>query len=134
MKQNICAIIPAMNEKNQDSDVAKSKKKRGPPFGNQNARMHGYYCKSLSQPERDELNKAPGNVLDRRIMLLKIRIRNILLSAPGNSRVLNHAMMELLKALQTKYNIDGNDVEGLTEALRKVVRDIALPLGMWREG
>ncbi len=124
-----------MNIKSQGSNGIQARKKRGPPFGNQNARVHGYYSKAPTPAEAEEVRReelAGGTSPD--ITLWKIRVRSILVNDPENKQLLRRAMLGLALAVKVFYKIDVNDQEALQTALRKVFREIFEPLGMGKWG
>ena len=55
------------------------KKKRGAPFGNQNARKHGFYSRCLP-PEQAKLLEEAGGLRDLRpeIALLRVKLNDLL--------------------------------------------------------
>ena len=103
---------------------------RGGQLGNQNARTHGFYSKTLSPEQQEALQDAAVvDGIDQEIAVLRVKIASILENAPQNIDVLILAMSLLARLLQTKQLIDKKDQHKLGEAFQNVLRDIAAPLG-----
>jgi len=110
---------------------AKSKRRRGAPNGNQNARKHGFYSKVLDEVEQLDFELAAGvEGMDDEIALLRVKIKSILEYDPENIKLIMQATDALAKLVRTKYKISKEDKKGLKEAIGNVLRDIALPLGI----
>jgi hypothetical protein len=108
-----------------------TRKKRGAPEGNQNARKHGFYSKVLTDEElRDfrQVTKVEG--LDEEIALLRVKIKSIVENDPDNLKLIVKALSTLEKLVRTRYRIGREDRKGLRDAVTTVLRDIALPLGI----
>ena len=111
--------------------MPKTKRKRGAPKGNQNARKHGFYSKVLNEAERLDLELASGvEGIDDEIALLRVKIKSILEHDPENVRLIIEATNTLARLVRTKYNITKEQKKGLKEAIGNVLKDIALPLGI----
>jgi hypothetical protein len=123
------------NKNSQGDDDMQVMKKRGPPFGNQNARKHGYYSKTLTEAELQEMRKAAlADDMSPDITLMKIKIRSILSNDLGNKCLLGRALLKLSMLVVQFYGIDVKDKETLQPALSKEFREIFEPLGMWEGG
>ena len=111
--------------------MPKTKRKRGAPKGNQNARKHGFYSKVLNEAESLDLELASGvDGIDDEIALLRVKIKSILEHDPENVRLIIEATNTLARLVRTKYNITKEQKKGLKEAIGNVLKDIALPLGI----
>jgi hypothetical protein len=107
-----------------------SRRARGGQPGNQNARTHGFYSKTLSPEQQEALQDAAVvDGIDQEIALLRVKIASILENAPQNIDVLILALSLLARLLQTKQLIDKKDRHKLGEAFQNVLRNIAVPLG-----
>jgi len=107
-----------------------SPRTRGGQPGNQNARTHGFYSKTLSPEQQEDLQDAAVvDGIDQEIAVLRVKIASILQNAPQNIDVLILAMSLLARLLQTKQLIDKKDRHKLGEAFQNVLRNIAVPLG-----
>ncbi|MFC1992972.1 hypothetical protein ACFLV3_04090 [Chloroflexota bacterium] len=111
--------------------AAKTKKERGAPKGNQNARKHGFYSKVLDEAEQLDFELVSGvEGIDDEIALLRVKIKSILSSGPGNIKLIMQATNTLARLVKTRYNITREQKKGLKEAIGNVLRDVALPLGI----
>lgn len=92
-------------------------KRPGAPLGNQNARKHGFYSKTLTHKQQRALEEASGTLdLDDEIALLRAKIKSILDVAPENYEVFFKAMSMLVRAvranrLPNRSKHDGPDME-----------------------
>jgi hypothetical protein len=110
---------------------AQQERKRGAPKGNQNARKHGFYSKVLDETEKLDFAYATGvEGLDEEIALLRVKIKSLISHDPDNLKLIMQATNTLARLVRTRYNIGKKDKKGLKEAIRNVLRDIALPLGI----
>ena len=106
-------------------------KKRGAPRGNQNARKHGFYSKVLDEEQqRDLRNAIEVEGLEEEIALLRVKIRSLVRRDPENVKLIMHATNALARLIMTRYNIRKDDMQGITEKIRNVLKNIALPLGI----
>ncbi len=109
----------------------KAERKRGAPKGNQNARKHGFYSKVLDEAEQLDFELASGvEGFDDEIALLRVKIKSVLETDPGNVKLIMQATNTLAKLVKTRYNITKEQRKGLKEAIGNVLRDVALPLGI----
>jgi len=108
----------------------RSRRTRGGQKGNQNARTHGFYSKTLTPEQQEALQDAAGlDGLDQEIAVLRLKIASIVENDPQNINVLMTAMSLLARLLQTKQLLDKQDRHKLVEAIQAVLRDVAAPLG-----
>ena len=111
--------------------MARPKKARGAPLGNQRARKHGFYSKVLDEAEQLDFELAHGaEGIDDEIALLRVKIKSILEKDPENIRLIMEATNTLARLIRTRYNITKDQKKGLKEAIGNVLRDIAVPLGI----
>jgi len=99
--------------------------------GNQNARTHGFYSKTLDadgQRDYEEARSMEG--LEEEIALIRAKIMGILRHDPNNIRLLMIALATLARLLMTHRQIAKDDKEGLKEAITNVLKGLALPLGI----
>jgi len=109
----------------------KAERKRGAPKGNQNARKHGFYSKVLDEAEQLDFELASGvEGVDDEIALLRVKIKSVLETDPGNVKLIMQATNTLAKLVKTRYNMTKEQRKGLKEAIGNVLRDVALPLGI----
>ena len=108
-----------------------SKRKRGAPTGNQNARKHGFYSQVLDEAQRLDLSVAQDiSGIDFEIAVLRVKIKAILENDPENIKLIMQATTTLAKLLRTQYNLDKSQGKSLKDAMLKVVADLAGPLGI----
>ena len=111
--------------------AAETRRKRGAPRGNQNARKHGFYSMVLDDTEQADFDLATNvEGLDNEIALLRVKIKSVMVKDPENIRLIMQAANTLARLVRTRYNISKEDKQGLKEAIANVLRDIALPLGI----
>jgi len=105
------------------------KRPHGGQKGNQNARTHGFYSKTLTPQQQEALQDAAGlDGLDQEIAVLRLKIASVVENDPQNINVLMTAMSLLARLLQTKQLLDKQDRHKLVEAIQAVLRDVAAPL------
>ncbi|MFC1947336.1 hypothetical protein ACFLXY_05400 [Chloroflexota bacterium] len=108
-----------------------TKKKRGAPKGNQNARKHGFYSKVLDEKEQAAYDQAIFvEGIDEEIALLRVKMISLLERDPDNIRLVSQAVNTLIKLIIIKYNIDKSDPKSMKQAIFTVFKDAALPLGI----
>ena len=80
----------------------RKKNKGGAPKGNQNARKHGFYSKTLT-PRQQELFSQVSRLksFGPEIALLRVKILSILENDPKNFRALNLALSSMANLLRT---------------------------------
>jgi hypothetical protein len=109
----------------------KAKRKRGAPKGNQTAPKHGFYSKVLDEAEQLDFELASGvEGFDDEIALLRVKIKSLLEEKPEDIDRILKATNTLVRLVKAKYNITGEQKQGLKEAIGNVLRDIAIPLGI----
>jgi hypothetical protein len=107
------------------------KRKRGGQEGNQNARKHGFYSKVLDEKEQADYEKAIVlEGFDEEIALMRVKLISLVERDPENVRLISQAVNSLVKLMMAKYT-EGKDKElGTKDAIRTVLRDVALPVGI----
>ena len=110
---------------------AETKRKRGAPKGNQNARKHGFYSKVLDEAEQLDFELVSGvEGINDEIALLRVKIKSILEKDPENISLIMQATCALERLVKTRFNITKEQRKGLKEAIGNVLKDIAIPLGI----
>jgi len=80
------------------TDNMQPNRKRGAPIGNHNARTHGFYSLHLTARQRRALEAASYlKGLDQEIAIVRMKIEDILATAPENIEVLMLAISMLVK-------------------------------------
>ena len=96
----------------------RSRRTRGGQPGNQNARTHGYYSRTLTHWQRQTLRNAAGlKGTDRETAQLCLKISSVLAVDPYNYPVLKLALSSLARLLQARLPDDGQ----LEDTLRKLL-------------
>jgi len=118
-------------EENQELVEEELKKRRGPPVGNQNARVHGFYSSVLAPDELQSLEQA-GEVdgIDSEIALLRVKLQSIVKHDPDNLELIAKAVVALTKLLMTKATIAKQDKGGFKQTVIEALKDLALPFGV----
>jgi len=108
-----------------------TKKTRGAPKGNQNARTHGFYSKALTAAEQLEIEHAAAMCgLDEEIILLRMKLRDLAESNPDRIDLHIAAATSIAKLVKIRYQVTKDETHSLKEAISKVLTDVALPLGI----
>jgi uncharacterized protein YjcR len=95
-------------------------KRPGAPKGNQNARKHGFYSKTLAPWQQEMIASAADSSLDRQIALARSRIAAIVANDPKNMRVLNSAVTALARLLRRSRSPVNSDLRVADEVARIV--------------
>jgi hypothetical protein len=97
--------------------------------GNQNARKHGFYSRTLDEQGKKDFEEARDVLgLEDEIALLRAKIMGILRNQPNNVDVLNKAMATMCRLLDTQERVKKrNPGEGLKEAVVAALKGLALP-------
>ncbi len=105
--------------------------KRGAPEGNQNARKHGFYSRSLDEAERLEMEEASYvEGIDQEIALIRIRLRRLVEQHPDQISLHLEAANAIARLLRTRYQISKEQKKSLKDAIAKVLTEVAAPLGV----
>jgi len=97
------------------------KKKGGVPQGNQNARKHGFYSKTLTPQQQVMLSVASSlDALDREIAVMHVKIASILANDPKNIKVLTMALTSLAGLLRDNQRLGNREIRALDAANRLV--------------
>ena len=84
-------------------DARPKKKKRGAPFGNQNARKHGLYSKFLT-PERAKMLDQASKIddLSHEITILRIKFDNLIADPSASTNEISKLATILIKLIDTQ--------------------------------
>jgi hypothetical protein len=105
--------------------------KKGPPKGNQNARKHGFYSRSLDEAELLEMDDAVFvEGVDQEIALLRIKLRKLVEKHPDRIDLQLEAANTIARLVRTRYQISKEQKNSLKEAITKVLTEVAAPLGI----
>jgi hypothetical protein len=109
--------------------VEQIKRKRGGQQGNRNALKHGYYSKIFNKTERADYCSA-GDIegIDEEIALLRHVIKKA--ASSGDDNILIRASSALNKLIRTRHKIMSGRYDGFKNAVRNVIEDILIPMGV----
>jgi len=108
-----------------------SRRRRGAPQGNQNARKHGFYSLVLDEAQKLDFEIAEGvEGLDDEIALLRVKIKALIEKDPENLLLIMQASGTLARLLRTRYTIEKGQGKGIRDAIRNVLTEVAVPLGI----
>jgi len=111
--------------------VKEEARKRGGQKGNNNAVKHGFYSKVLDEAGKLDYETAAGvDGIDDEIALLRVKIKSVLEKDPENVKLIMQATNTLAGLVRTRFNTTREQQKGLREAIGKVIREVALPLGI----
>lgn len=111
--------------------MAKTKRKRGAPKGNQSARKHGFYSRALNVAEKLQLEEAAQvEGIDQEIAILRIKLRELIEIHPERVDLHLEAANTIARLVRTKYQISKEQKKSLKEAIAKVLTEVAVPLGI----
>jgi hypothetical protein len=109
------------------------KLKRGGQPGNQNARKHGFYTAVLDKDQKHRLKQAAlVKGLDEEISLLRVKIQSVVEQEPGNTRLILQGVVTLARLLRTSNKLGFGKQESIGEAIRNIISDYGIPLGIAR--
>jgi hypothetical protein len=112
-------------------EIEENGKKRGAPQGNQNARKHGFYSRTLTEAEALDMELATEvEGIDQEIALLRTRLRRLVEDYPERLDLQLEAANVIARLLRTRYQISKQDKRTLRDAIAKVLGEVAAPLGM----
>ena len=104
---------------------------RGAPKGNQNARKHGFYSLVLDEAQKLDFQLAEGvEGLDDEITLLRVKIKALIEKDPENLLLIMQASGTLARLLRTRYTLEKGQGKGIKDAIRNVLTEVAVPLGI----
>jgi hypothetical protein len=95
-------------------------KKVGAPKGNQNARKHGFYSKTLAPWQQDMVSSAVDASLDRQIAIARSRIASVVANDPKNIRILTAAVTSLARLLRHNQG-PGNSSLRVADEVARIV-------------
>ena len=95
------------------------------------ANKQNFYNAVLDEAEKLNFESASGvEGIDDEITILRMKIRSVLEKDPENLGLLMEATNMLAKLVKIRYNISKEQKKGLGEAIKNVIKDIGIPLGV----
>jgi hypothetical protein len=89
------------------------------------------YDKVLSEAEKADFRNVRGiEGIDDEIALFRVKIKAILAEEPVKVQLLVAATDLLARLVKTRYQITAKQNKGLEEAIRNVIKDVGVPLGV----
>lgn len=80
--------------------------KRGAPFGNQNARKHGFYSKVRTECEKQNLARASAiKGIDDEIALLRVKLKSVVERDPANLDLISSAVVSIARLLTARNKL-----------------------------
>jgi hypothetical protein len=80
--------------------------KVGAPFGNQNARKHGYYSPVRTQSENRQLSRAAAvQGVDEEIALLRVKLRSVVEKDPHNLALISTAVVSIARLVNARNRL-----------------------------
>ncbi len=140
--QNLAAKPPSrMNEENRDGKTIRNRgvypaclepcrkeRSRGGQPGNQNARTHGFYSKSATPEQQQNMSIAAGmEGLDEEIALLRAKI-SAAAEDPSQSNFLLSGISLLSRLLRTREKLGSQQSKGLEQAIANILRNVSPPV------
>ena len=102
-----------------------TKRQRGAPIGNQNARKHGLYSSNLTANQLCEFwNILNLGGVEPELVALRIKLGSALRHAPGSRRVFMEASKLLAKWYRSKYRLDRKSNTELKKFVRTILENI----------
>jgi hypothetical protein len=91
----------------------------------------GFYCKILDEAEALDFEAIAGTEgLDDEITLLRVKIKTLISKEPDNIVLIMAAANMLAKLVKIRYSMSKEQKKSLGEAIKKVITDIGVPLGV----
>ncbi len=107
------------------------KLKRGAQPGNRNARKHGFYSSVLDDSQKQALKQASAvKGLDEEIDILRLKIKSLVKNDPDNIQLISQATLSLARLIKISEKLESAKQDKLYLALKHVVEDVAVPLGL----
>ena len=106
--------------------MGKHKRPRGGQPGNQNARKHGFYAKTLSPQESCEYwNIINTTGASPESVVLRLKMQSVFRNAPANYPVLRDISKLLVKQCNTQNPMSRQDRRVLKKVTRNLVKAVA---------
>ena len=104
------------------------KRRRRAQKGNQNARKHGFYSRTLAPAQASELFHMTNlESIDTEEAVFRLKLRSVLQYDPGNRRVIREALKVIRKWLCARYQPGRADTIYLKQVFRSVLEQLDDP-------
>jgi hypothetical protein len=118
-------------EKNPMPEKKQTKKKSSAAAAAPNDSKASFYEKVLDEAEKLDFAAILGNdTVDDEIALLKVKIKAVVEKDTENIQLIMQATNMLAKLVKTKYSMNKKEEKKLGEAIKNIIRDIGVPLGV----
>ncbi|MCX6000792.1 MAG: hypothetical protein NTU41_14770 [Chloroflexi bacterium] len=102
-----------------------------PPGSHRSPRRHGFYSQVLDEAEQMDLAEAAGlHGLDAEIAVLRLKLRQLLEEHPDRIDLQVKVASTLARLVKANYNITPEQKTHLSDAIARVLKDVAIPLGV----
>ena len=101
------------------------------PKKNESTSQPGFYSRVMDEAEKLDFELAANvNGIDDEIALLRVKIKELVNKDPENLELIMKATNLLAKLVKTRYSMSKGQNKGLAEAIKNVIKDIGVPLGV----
>jgi hypothetical protein len=101
-------------------------RRRGGQAGNQNARKHGFYSKTMTAAEEKDFEKAiTEEGIENEIALLRVKLSSALKKDPGNVRLVMEAARTLVALLSEGKKLTAQEKKTMKARIGEVVTESA---------
>jgi hypothetical protein len=120
-----------MTEKKTKPEIREPAVSRKISLSTTTVKPRGFYAKVLKEAEAIDFETAEGTEgLDDEIALLRVKIKELVSRDPDNIELIMQAANMLARMVKIKYSMSKEQKKGLGEAIKKVITDIGVPLGV----
>jgi hypothetical protein len=89
------------------------------------------YNRSLNvREQKDFVSMAEVDGIDDEITLLRVKLKTILEQQPENFKLIVGTADGISRLVVARYNVTRPEKKGLTTAIKDVMKDIAIPIGI----
>jgi hypothetical protein len=131
MSDSIIPVVAQLSESGAMEPECKprtrrTKKYRGGQKGNQNARKHGFYSGTLTPSEETEImHIIREENIDPPIACIRVKLLNLLLNDPGNTRAITSASIQLTRYCRSKFHLDKSGMAAIRLIIDHVLNQYA---------
>ena len=112
-----------------------TKRRRGAPKGNQNARKRNFYSKKLTAEEQKDVRRASRvDGIDDEIAMARVKLQWLMDNDPTNLKMIWRGMNSLGRLLRTRNGLGKDDARSIEEAVEKLLGGVPLPPTVGRKG
>jgi hypothetical protein len=120
-----------MTEKKFKPEISEPNLSRKSSLSAATAKPRGFYARVLKEAEAIDFETAEGTEgLNGEIALLRVKIKGLVSRDPDNIELILQAANMLARLVKVKYSMSQEQKKSLGEAIKKVITDIGVPLGV----